>query len=218
MATLTPAPATPAHTAHPRGATPLILIGVAWLLAAYLAGLAGLFDPSDTEPPLGIGLAVGLPVLLTGMALLVWRPFRAWAESLDLTLLTALQAWRVGGFVFLVLYTAGSLPGSFALPAGLGDLAVALSAPFVAGYLALHRGAGARHFYLGWTVFGILDLLAAVALGVLNAPGPWGLLSGGAVTTDQMTQLPLSLIPTFGVPFLLVVHLLSLARMRTYFA
>src|SRR5262249_44425760 len=153
---------------------------------AYLAGAAGLFHPSGTQPPLGIGLAAGLPVLLTGLALLVWRPFRAWAESLDLPLLTSLQAWRVAGFVFLVLYSAGSLPGSFALPAGLGDLAVALSAPFVAGYLAVHRYLPARRFYLGWTAFGILDLLVAVTLGVLNAVGPWGLLSDGVVTTDQM--------------------------------
>ena len=60
-------------------------------------------------------------------------------------------------------------------------------------------------------------LLVAVTLGVLNAVGPWGLLSDGLVTTDQLTRLPLSLIPTFGVPFLLVVHLLSLARLRTHF-
>ncbi|MGH4026334.1 MAG: hypothetical protein ACRDRV_17305 [Pseudonocardiaceae bacterium] len=201
---------------RPRSWAPLVLVGVAWLVAAYLAGLAGVFDPSGTEPPVAIGLAAGLPVVLVGAALLVSRRFRSWAESLDLALLTSLQAWRVGGFVFLVLYATGSLPGGFALPAGLGDLAVALSAPFVAGYLVTHRGSTARRFYLGWTVLGIVDLLAAVTLGVLNAAGPSGILSDGVVTTDQVAQLPLSLIPTFGVPFLLAVHLLSLARLRTY--
>ena len=201
---------------RPRSSAPLVLVGVVWLVVAYLAGLAGAFAPSGTEPPVGIGLAVALPVVLVGVALLVSRRFRSWAESLDLALLTGLQAWRMGGFVFLVLYATGSLPGSFALPAGLGDLAVALSAPFVAGYLASHRGRSARRCYLGWTLFGIVDLLAAVTLGVLNAAGPSGILSDGVVTTDQVTHLPLSLIPTFGVPFLLVVHLLSLARLRTY--
>jgi hypothetical protein len=43
--------------------------------------------------------------------------------------LVALQVWRVEGLVFLVLAALGELPWLFAIPAGLGDLAIGLSHP-----------------------------------------------------------------------------------------
>jgi hypothetical protein len=49
---------------------------------------------------------------------------RAVSFSLDLRLLTAIQAWRVIGGMFLVLMWFGLLPGMFAWPAGIGDLIV----------------------------------------------------------------------------------------------
>src|SRR2546426_6245533 len=47
---------------------------------------------------------------------------RTLALRLDLRLLTAMQAWRVVGAMFLVLLSFGFLPGTFAWPAGIGDL------------------------------------------------------------------------------------------------
>jgi hypothetical protein len=64
-----------------------------------------------------------------------------------------------------------------------------------------------------WTVFGIVDLVAAAALGVLHSHSRIGLLAG-EITTDSMRALPMSLIPTFIVPLLLVVHALSFAALR----
>jgi hypothetical protein len=42
----------------------------------------------------------------------------------NLRLLTAIRTWRAGGFGFLTLHTYGILPGLFAWPAGLGDIAI----------------------------------------------------------------------------------------------
>lgn len=79
-------------------------------------------------------------------------------------------------------------------------MAIAVAAPFVAKYAP--RG----KVFLAWTVLGILDLVNAVGLGVAHG------LTDPAMSI--MSRLPLSLIPTFGVPFLLVVHLLSLRTAR----
>jgi hypothetical protein len=62
---------------------------------------------------------------------------RTYVEAQDLALLTALQGWRVIGSIFLVLWAYGQLPAVFALPAGLGDVAVGLVAPFAAIAVAL---------------------------------------------------------------------------------
>ena len=48
--------------------------------------------------------------------------FRTVVLTSDLSLLTAIQAWRFAGFAFIALYAYGVLPGNFAWPAGLGDI------------------------------------------------------------------------------------------------
>jgi hypothetical protein len=62
-------------------------------------------------------------------------------------------------------------------------------------------------------VLGLLDFVGAIAGGVLSGRSPIGILRGN-VTTDIMQELPLSLIPTFAVPFWIVLHILSLIKLR----
>src|SRR5262249_46326826 len=132
--TTMPQPAAPA-----RGAS----TGIAAILAVWFAGVlalaaAGAFAGSPTQPPLGIFLAVVLPPLLFALTYRASQRVRAFAHGIDLRWLTAIQAWRVIGAMFLVLYAFGLLPGLFAWPAGLGDAAEGLSAPFV--LMAILRG------------------------------------------------------------------------------
>lgn len=193
-----------------RGTGLLAAVGGVWLAVAIAAAWAGLVVRDPDEPPLRIGLAAGLPVVIVGLALLAPR-FRAWVEGLDLGVLIAMQGWRVAGFAFLAVYAQDLLPASFALPAGLGDLVVGLAAPFVAAAVA-HRARGAGPLFVGFTVFGIADFVMAVSLGIANGIGARVLLPDGSLDTPPMAELPLSLVPTFAVPFLLVVHVLSLVR------
>ena len=48
-------------------------------------------------------------------------------------------------------------------------------------------------------------------MGVLNAPGPFGLLVG-QVTTAAVRVLPLSLILTYLVPLSIILHLIALRQ------
>src|SRR5947209_3982483 len=60
-------------------------------------------------------------------------------------------------------------------------------------------------------VLPLIDFVGAIGGGVLSGNNPIGLLRG-LVTTDIMEQLPLSIIPTFGVPAWILVHLVSLLK------
>jgi hypothetical protein len=102
-----------------------------WLAAAVVLAAAGAFAGSPTQPPLGILLAVVLPPLLFATLYRVSGRVQDFALAIDLRWLTAIQAWRVIGVMFLAFYAFGLLPGLFAWPAGLGDAAVGLAAPFV---------------------------------------------------------------------------------------
>src|SRR5262249_48072203 len=130
--------------------------------------------------------------------------------SLNLRALTLAQTSRVVGVVFLILYLQGELPAVFALPAGLGDVAVGITAPLVAW--AWKRPFPYRTF-LAWNVLGTVDLVTAVSLGALASATPVGVLAGDT-STRLVGQFPVSLIPTYFVPLLLILHLISFIRIR----
>jgi len=186
-----------------------LAILVVWFLLAVAGSLLGVFD-SEPRPPLPLGLAAVIPVTLFAFCYLTSVRFRELVLSLDLRILTVAQTWRVGGIVFLILYQHGASPGAFAVPAGWGDIAIGITAPVVAWYWK-------RPFpfktFIVWNVLRSLDLVMAVSLGVLASATPVGVLAGD-VTTRLMGQFPLSLIPTFFVPLLLILHLISLSRVR----
>lgn len=120
------------------------------------------------------------------------------------------HALRIEGVVFLILMAQGYLPAVFALPAGIGDIAAGLAAPFVARRLA--RGS-ARRVAIGFALFGLADLVTALSIGFLDGIGPVRLLHGAA-STLPLTQLPLVLIPTVAVPIAMALHIVSLNQIR----
>ncbi|MEN8197434.1 MAG: hypothetical protein ABFS30_13125, partial [Pseudomonadota bacterium] len=131
---------------------------------------------------------------------------------LDLHLLVAMQSWRVLGGMFLGLMVYGKLPGSFAWPAGLGDVAIGIAAPFV--LLALLRDPGfvRRTRFLVWNLLGLLDFVVAIGAGTLSS----GMFPGltGPVTAAPMNAWPLSMIPGFLVPLFAMMHLAAIFQAR----
>jgi hypothetical protein len=106
------------------------------------------------------------------------------------------------GLAFLILMGLGHLPALFALPAGLGDIAAGIAAPFVARRLA--QGTGHRAA-LRFNAFGITDLVVALGLGGLTA---FQVINVTPVN-HAISELPLVLIPTVGVPLLLALHIVT---------
>src|SRR5262249_53354523 len=183
-----------------------------WFAAILALGAGGAFAGSPARPPLEIFLAVVPPPLLFALLYLLSGRLRAFALAIDLRWLTAVQGWRVIGAMFLVLYAYGLLPGAFAWPAGLGDGAVGLAAPFV--LLAMLRGSPNWERRVFWlNIAGLIDFAAAIATGMLTSNSTLGLLAEGAPHAN-MGELPLSLVPTFGVPLWIIFHIISLLQLR----
>jgi hypothetical protein len=188
------------------------IVLTAWFLIVLGAGSAGVFDAGPGRAPLPVLLAVVGPPLIFAVAYRVSRAVRDFALGVDLRLLTAIQAWRVVGVMFLGLYAFGLLPGVFAWPAGLGDAAVGIAAPFA--LLAIVRGAPTWRTQVTWlNIAGLVDFLVALGTGVLTSNSALGLLSDGA-SRASLGQLPLSLVPTFAVPLWTIFHLISLLQLR----
>jgi hypothetical protein len=186
----------------------------AWFTFSLSASALHLFRTDPSRPPLPLLLAVVIPIFLFFLWYRSSRSFREFVLSLSPRTLTIVQAWRIAGFVFLVSYTYGILPGVFALPAGWGDIVIGATAFSVGMKLA---NPSHRNSFILWQWLGIADLAAGVSLGALaRFIGPQGLTNPNGITTAPMTVLPLSLIPTFAVPLMLILHIICIAQARRW--
>lgn len=178
------------------------LIG-AWLAFALVASSLHVFE-SGTRPPLAMGISAVIPIALFLAWFAASRSFRDFTLSLSPKILTLVQSWRVIGFAFLVLAAYGILPRAFALSAGWGDLFIGGTA--ISAALTLARPEHRRAFVL-WQFLGIADLLNAVAFAALS-----GVIDPHGIPATPMTLLPLSLVPSFGVPLFLILHIICIAQ------
>ena len=212
---------TPATLSHPLAPAPAGSAGVrlavaaalaAWFAAVAWLGAAHAFDGRPGTPPLGLVAGALLPLVVFFVALLASRALRDWVLALDPRVTTVVQAWRFGGFAFLVLYANGVLPAAFALPAGLGDMAIGAAAPWILVRLLRSPDFAASRAYVAWHLLGILDLVTALGAGGLGAMLATG--AAGEITTAPMAHLPLVLVPAWGVPIYLMLHAAALMQAR----
>ena len=100
-----------------------------WLVGVFLLGTPDVFRNDALPPRIPMALAA---TLLPGYLLLLSPTFRRIVAAVPQHWLVGIQTFRIMGSALLVRYFAGQLPGLFALPAGIGDVATGLLAPFVA--------------------------------------------------------------------------------------
>lgn len=126
--------------------------------------------------------------------------------------LTLIQTYRIVGIGFIFLYFQGVLPGEFAFPSGIGDIIVGVSAPFVA-YLLYKKKENSKKIAVFWNYIGIIDLVMALSAGFLGFPRPIQMYSMNP-STEPMSMFPLAIITLFAVPLALLMHSLSLKKLK----
>lgn len=195
--------------------TKLLACAVAaiWPAIIILIAVSGGLAPGATGPvPVPVLLLLSMLGLLFGS----WWLLPGFREALlvvPMAALVGLNATRLVGIFFLLLAADGRLSAPFAPSAGWGDIAVGVAAIVLAVLLA--RGS-ARPIWLGaWNGLGTLDLLSAVSLGALSAPGtPFRVFTEGA-GTQAIGTLPWTLIPAALVPLFLLIHVTIAVRLRS---
>jgi len=116
------------------------------------------------------------------------------------SVLIAVQTWRLIGFAFLWGVSIGILHPAFGIPAGVGDILLGVTAiPFA--YFLKKGFTWSKNAVVVWTVLGIADLIMAVSLGTITS-------------ISTMSTFPWVLIPTVGVPLALILHGITLYRLR----
>lgn len=183
---------------------------IVWFAAYAYAAEKGIFGVNPALPIPLLPIALLLPLIVAVWALQAVPALRALVEEIPQQQLIGIQIIRLMGFAFLLLLTQSLLPPVFALSAGLGDMFVGFEAILVARLYA--RGAAsAPTMGLIWNLTGIADFVVAMAIGFLAATTPLRLIHVSP-STDLITFLPLVMVPVFGIPVFLTLHILSLRR------
>jgi len=179
----------------------------------YIIGTEKLLTNTQLSmfPP--IALTVFIPVALFVLACILSRPFKKFVLAQDFRILTALQLWRIIGFAFLPLYFYGVLPGLFAYPAGLGDMAIGLSALYMVAKLNRDPAYAGSKGFLRFQYLGLLDFIVALATAGL-ASGAFPALASNGLTSAAMDVWPLNIFPSFIVPAFIILHLIVLLKIR----
>lgn len=121
-------------------------------------------------------------------------------------ILIATQTWRIGGIAFLWGLFQGILEPTFAIPAGVGDILIGVTAiPFALILLKGHSWS--KYAVVVWSVLGITDLVYAITLGLMTNP---------EFGVSTMTILPWVLVPTVPVPAAITLHVITLYRLRNW--
>jgi hypothetical protein len=188
-------------------------IAAGWVVLMIAIAASGGFAPGVIGPVPGPVLGFGALVIGGLVGWFWWPAFRDTLLGLPLSALIGINAFRIAGVFFLILFVQGRLSAPFAQSAGWGDIITGL----VAIPLAAMTAAGtfpSRRLVAAWNAFGALDLFAAVLLGALSSPGtPFRLFTEGPGTV-VMATLPWAMIPTTLVPLWLLVHLTIARRLR----
>jgi hypothetical protein len=190
-----------------------VSIGAGLVLGGWFAASSVIGGQGRYQTRLGHGLpwlpiaAVGFFSVLMALSRLPWVA-RALSAPGALPRLMLPHFFRIEGIVFIIAMLLGKLPALFAVPAGLGDIAVGLATPWITRKLT--DGSGARSA-LWFNLFGMADLIDALVLGGLTG---FGIVSVSP-SASLNSHLPLVLVPTVGVPLLLALHIKSLVLLRS---
>ena len=175
---------------------PLYGILLAWGAVALAAGATEAVARSPVPVPMFV-------VVLAAAGLLAWgfsARVRGWVRAVPPRALVALHLVRFVGAWFLVLYRRGELPFEFAVPGGWGDIVVAAGAAGLLFGAFPARAGGRRAVLHAWNALGLLDILFVVTTAAR-------LFFAEAGQLAPLTRLPLSLLPTFFVPLIILSHL-----------
>jgi hypothetical protein len=180
----------------------IIITATIWFLLALIVGASGIL--ASIPMPFPQVVLSGLTVILM---LLFWKSsgFRNWVLSVDIRALLLVHLSRFIGVYFLILHSRGELPYAFAVPGGLGDIAIAIAATLLL-FISHQKGRIGFIDLFIWNILGLLDILFVVA-----TAGRLGLANPASMSA--LTRLPLGLLPTFLVPIIIFTHIVIFLRL-----
>lgn len=181
-----------------KGTTVLFAVLITWATAVVSIAATGGFVADENGLPWRVIVAATAALALF-FVLFRRGPVRDYLLAIDPRVVLSVQLWRVVGAAFLFGWALDDLDAGFAIPAGVGDVAVGVAA--FAALAMLLNGTLSRVHVIALTALGIGDFVIAVAAG------------GVIVQPDNLEELRWVLFPTLAVPFFAMAHAVTWSQL-----
>lgn len=188
-------------------------IASGWAASVMTIAAMGGFAPGSLGPFPAPVLAFSV-LIIAGLASWFFSPrFRHALLSLPLAALIGVNILRIAGVFFLLLFAQDRLSAPFAPAAGWGDIITGVTAIPLA-VLTAYRRPVPNWVLAAWNAFGALDLIVAVTLAFLSAPGSPFQIFMDPRGTAVLTTVPWISAATLLVPLYLFTHFTIAVRLR----
>ncbi|OQD41584.1 hypothetical protein BUL40_15375 [Croceivirga radicis] len=179
----------------------VLLFYLFFLLGVLLLQYNGYFNAVSLPPR--IIVLTTLPLLAFYLIVIHQTTFyKNLVQNTPLAAWVQLHLFRLIGGFFLVLWALNTLPKTFALIAGTGDIITALSSLYVASTIRQKKSYAKRLTWI-WNTFGLLDILATSFTAVLLTK--WN-IETGSMGVDILTTFPYCFIPAFAPATIIFLH------------
>jgi len=174
-----------------------------WTVAVWVASLTSVtnFHAGDHWPRIAISLF--LPVL-AALVLLLHPTVNTVVKNIPVAILVGVQAFRLAGFVFLIIPGLGLLPHAFVI-GGYGDIATGVLA-IVAGVMLAKKSSSATFWFVLFSVVGLSDLINVAGLLFYYFP----IWNGTVPSSAALTDFSLVMVPALAAPMALILHLYAI--------
>ncbi|MDB4909059.1 MAG: hypothetical protein JWO05_3843 [Gemmatimonadetes bacterium] len=174
-----------------------------WTAVIWIASWTHLLDYHAGDAWPRIALPLFLPVIVA-LAMLLHPTARTIIDSIPAATLIGVQAFRLAGFVFLIIPGLGHLPPAF-VSGGYGDIATGLLA-IVAGLALARNSSHARSWFVLFSAVGLGDLLNVAGLLFWFYPS-W---SHAVPSSAALADFSLVMVPALAAPIALILHCYAL--------
>ena len=181
---------------------PFLVAMLVWFVLACVAGISGRVATLTPPQPQLVIAALSVVLLVSGWVL---PGMRAWLREVNLRGFVAFHVTRFVGIVFLMMSARGEMSAEWALPAGWGDIAVAVGALLIA--VLLPKPESRPDIVRLWNLIGLIDIVAVVVTAARI-----GMREPGAIA--PLLRFPMSLVPTFVVPVVFATHCWMALRLQ----
>jgi putative flippase GtrA len=188
-----------------------IVFFIFYLLYITFASLNGWFNQVSLPPK--VLLLTTFPFAFLLFALLGnSKVYKTMLEKAAIENIVKLHFFRLIGVFFILLAMNDALPKTFALIAGIGDMATAITSVFVVKAIKSRKSYAKKLTYY-WNLFGTIDILfTAIGANVLTKIS----IDTGAMGVDSLAFFPFCIIPAFAPPMILFLHWSIFKKLKNF--
>ena len=188
----------------------VILFFAVYLIYVSILAFTGILNVNTLPPRVLVFTALPLIIFFFGFIFnkpIYWKIL----DGIPLHSLVRLHIFRFVGVYFLIIMYFGALPAHFAIVAGVGDMATAFGAIFMAKAVEENKS-WSRKGTLIWNIFGLWDIASVIISAVFTTR--YFIQHPESQSIIEMVKFPFVWIPAFAPAVIVFMHISIFKKLK----